>query len=126
MGNTEKVGSTGRFGSRYGVGIRKRLLKIESRSNSKRGRGAQGRKCPNCGFNTVKRLSKGVFDCRKCSHQFVGGAYLPQTLTGGIISQMVSQKKFVPEMIAQLEKAGGEETITGAVESKEEEKEGEN
>ncbi|VVC00019.1 50S ribosomal protein L37Ae [uncultured archaeon] len=98
MGKTKKVGSTGRFGSRYGVGIRKRLLKIEPRQKN------EDRKCPNCGALTVKRISKGVFHCRKCFHEFVGGAYLSQTLTGGIIRQMVSQKKFVPELISQLPK----------------------
>ncbi len=97
MGSTLKVGSTGRFGSRYGVGIRKSLLKVESR-------GKGGRKCPNCGSNTVKRKSKGIFHCRKCRHEFVGGAYLAQTLTGGIIQQIVSQKKFMPELVEQLEK----------------------
>ncbi len=123
MGNTEKVGSTGRFGSRYGVGIRKSLLKTESRKG-------EVRKCPNCGSNSVKRKSKGIFFCRKCSHEFVGGAYLPKTLTGGIINQMVAQKKFAPELIGQLAKARGEEELRApseeAVGGQDSEKEGEN
>lgn len=109
MGNTKKVYSTGRFGSRYGVGIRKRLLKIEPTQRK------ENRKCPNCGAISVKRKSKGVFSCGKCRHEFVGGAYVAQTLTGGIIQQMVSQKKFVPEMIETLEKLKeGEETSSVA------------
>ena len=95
MGDTKKVGPTGRFGSRYGVGIRKKLLKVETLQ-------IQKQKCPQCGAPALKRKSKGIFKCRKCSHEFVGGAYLPKTLTGGIIRQMVSQKKFVPEMIEKL------------------------
>lgn len=95
MGNTKKVGSTGRFGARYGVGIRKKLLKVETLQ-------LQKQKCPQCGAPALKRLSKGIFRCRKCSHEFVGGAYMPKTLTGKIIRQMVSQKKFVPEMVEQL------------------------
>jgi len=102
MGETKKVGSTGRFGSRYGVGIRKKLLKVESLQ-------IQKQKCPNCGFPTVKRKSKGIFACKKCSHEFVGGAYTPKTITGGLISQMVSQKRFVPEAIEKLSEAKGEE-----------------
>ncbi len=120
MGNTEKVGSTGRFGSRYGVGIRKSLLKIES------AKGAQ-KKCPNCGSNAVKRKSKGIFRCGKCTHEFIGGAYLAQTLSGSIIRQMVSQKKFVPELIAELEKTRPDaQEAPAAVEAKESENEGEN
>ena len=102
MGNTKKVGSTGRFGSRYGVGIRKSLLKVEAKKGEQK-------KCPNCGSNAVKRKSKGIFRCGKCSHEFIGGAYVAQTLSGGIIRQMVSQKKFAQELIAELEKTRGED-----------------
>ena len=87
MGQTKKVKSAGRFGSRYGVGIRKKLLKVESPQLEKK-------HCPNCGSVNVKRKSKGVFMCRKCLHEFVGGAYMPQTLAGSIISKIVSQKSF--------------------------------
>ncbi len=83
----KKVGTTGRYGSRYGVGIRKRLLKIEPTQ-------VQRHLCPNCGSRKVRRQSKGIFLCSKCRHEFIGGAYLPQTLTGGIIGKMVSQKNF--------------------------------
>ena len=100
--STEKVSSTGRYGSRYGVGIRKRLLKVEPKQF--------GRKiCPSCGAKNVVRTSKGVFNCRKCLIKFVGGAYVPQTLAGGIIAQMVALKSFVPAMIESLEKGKEEE-----------------
>ncbi len=97
MGNTKKVGSTGRFGSRYGVGIRKKLLKIEPRQKEKQ-------ICINCGSNSLKRKSKGIFECNKCGYRFVGGAYLPKTLSGGIILQMISQKQFTPESLGKLTK----------------------
>ncbi len=87
MGSTKKVKSTGRFGSRYGVGIRKRLLKVEAAQAKKKA-------CPNCGSPRVRRSSRGIFSCRKCGHEFVGGAYFPSTLTGGLIAKMVSQKNF--------------------------------
>jgi len=102
MSSTKKVKSTGRFGSRYGVGIRKRLLDIEPEQKAKN-------KCPDCGSYNVKRVSKGIFECKKCNAKFVGGAYLPQTLAGKIINQMVSLKSFSQEMIASLSKAKGEE-----------------
>ena len=97
MAGTQKVSSTGRFGSRYGVGIRRKLLKVEPIQTQKH-------TCPSCGSASVKRKSRGIFECRKCEHTFVGGAYLPQTLAGGIISKMVTQKMFVPEFIGQLAK----------------------
>ncbi len=87
MGETKKVGVTGRFGARYGVGIRRRLLKVEPKQFSKH-------VCPSCGHKRVKRVSRGIFECSKCGVKFVGGAYLPQTLSGELISKVVSQKAF--------------------------------
>ncbi|PIN85409.1 MAG: hypothetical protein COV47_02290 [Candidatus Diapherotrites archaeon CG11_big_fil_rev_8_21_14_0_20_37_9] len=87
MGQTKKVGSAGRFGSRYGVGIRKKLLKVEDKQK-------EAKECPNCGSPAVKRKSAGIFNCSKCGHEFVGGAYFTRTLTGKIISKIVSQKSF--------------------------------
>ena len=116
MGETKKVHTTGRLGSRYGVGIRKRLLKVERRQKVEK-------RCPNCGFNKVKRKSKGIFYCRKCGHEFVGGAYLTKTLTGTIVMQMVSQKKFLPEMIEALEKTKEGPIKEGETQTKTEQKE---
>ncbi len=101
MAGTLKVGSVGRFGSRYGVGIRRKLLKIEPLQ-------LQKHVCPSCGSRRVKRLSKGIFSCSKCLHEFVGGSYVPQTLAGGIISKMVSQRAFAPELVETLSKGQNE------------------
>lgn len=92
---TQKVKSTGRFGVRYGVTIRKRMLKVESQQK-------QFSDCPSCGFKKVKRISTGVFTCRKCNYTFAGGAYLPRTLAGTIIQKMVTQKSFVPATVTEL------------------------
>ena len=86
MGDTKKVKSAGRFGSRYGVGIRKRILKVESRQHSKH-------TCPYCGFGKIKREAPGIFSCRKCGKRFTGGAYVPVTMSGSIVSKMVTQKR---------------------------------
>jgi len=101
MSLSPKVASTGRFGSRYGVGIRRKLLKVEPLQLLRHA-------CPNCGSAGVKRNSRGIFECRKCTHTFVGGAYLPQTLAGTIISKMVMQKTFAPEMVETLTKLGAD------------------
>ena len=90
MGNTKKVGSAGRFGSRYGIGIRKKLLKIESKQE-------KNYPCPFCGFKKVGRKAAGLYSCRKCRATFAGGAYLPSTLPGSIIRKTVSQKGFASE-----------------------------
>ena len=87
MGNTKKVGTTGRLGSRYGVGIRKRLIKVEQAQ-------AKPIPCPSCGFSNVKRMAAGLFHCKKCEAEFTGGAYEPRTLIGKAISKMVAQKAF--------------------------------
>ncbi|MBI4053450.1 MAG: 50S ribosomal protein L37ae [Candidatus Diapherotrites archaeon] len=87
MGRTKKVSDTGRFGPRYGVGIRKRILKIEQKQKKKFA-------CPACGAEKVKRLAAGMFTCTKCGHKFAGGAYVPETLPGGAVKKMVAQKSF--------------------------------
>ena len=88
MGNTKKVRTAGRFGSRYGVGIRKRLLKVEDKQE-------KNYACPFCGFKKVKRKAAGLYSCGKCHASFAGGAYLPITLSGSIIKKTVAQKSFV-------------------------------
>ena len=116
MGNTKKVRTAGRFGSRYGVGIRKKLLKVEDKQQ-------KNYACPFCGFKKVKRKAAGLYTCGKCHASFAGGAYLPVTLPGSIIKKTVAQKSFVAknkeldEMIANTSEEKKEE-----VEKKKEEK----
>jgi large subunit ribosomal protein L37Ae len=69
MGRTKKVGTAGRFGARGGTRARKAIALIEK--NQKK-----WQKCPSCGQTRVKRVSVGIWQCRKCSHKFAGGAYL--------------------------------------------------
>ena len=91
MGRTKKVRKTGRLGSRYGVGIRKRLLKIEDKQR-------KYYKCPSCGYEKAQRKAPGIYSCRKCNNKFAGGAYLPVTLPGSIVQKMVSQRSFLPKV----------------------------
>jgi large subunit ribosomal protein L37Ae len=90
MGSTKKVGRSGRFSSRYGVGIRKRLIATERKQNAVSA-------CPFCGFDAIKREAAGLFFCKKCDNKFTGGAYEVQTLVGKTISKMVSQKSFMAD-----------------------------
>jgi len=77
MGRKKKVGTSGRFGARYGATLRKRLALIEAAEK-------KSHLCPNCGSMKVKRTSIGIWKCRKCNFTFAGGAYTPQTKIGEI------------------------------------------
>ncbi len=68
MARTKKVGSTGRFGARYGLTIRQKVLAVEKKQKQKY-------ECPSCMKQAVKRIAKGIWACRRCNHTFAGGAY---------------------------------------------------
>ena len=114
MSETKKVKHAGRFGSRYGKGIRDRIVAIEEKQRS-------SNFCPNCGFKRVKRISTGLFKCKKCNFVFAGGAFTPTTMSGRIVKKMVSQRKFLP-MVKELI-ALKEEKEKGLEEKRLEEKE---
>lgn len=67
MTKTKKVGLTGKFGSRYGLRIRRKILKVDSRKSNV---------CPYCGKKQVKRIAAGIWECQKCKKKFSGGAYI--------------------------------------------------
>ncbi len=100
MGNTKKVGTTGRFGVRYGRSIRKRVLAVETKQKSLQ-------TAPKSGFNKIKRLAPGIFKDIKTGEIFAGGAYTATTMTGRIVNKMVKQREFLPhvgELIESKEK----------------------
>lgn len=67
---TKKVKSTGRFGARYGIKLRKRVREIEAHQKKKQ-------TCPYCGkVGSVVRLSFGVWNCKKCGNKFTSKAYM--------------------------------------------------
>lgn len=70
MAKKKKVGSTGRFGARYGVKIRRSIKEVEDSVR-------QQYECPRCHHEKVKRLSSGIWNCDKCGLKFAGGAYRP-------------------------------------------------
>ena len=66
---TIKGDTTKRFLARYGLTVRKKLLKIESLSRARYD-------CPYCnGESTVRKLSVGIWYCNKCNKKFTGKAY---------------------------------------------------
>ena len=69
---TKKVGSTGRFGPRYGTKTKKLIAKVEKRHK-------EMKTCPYCERSTLKRVAAGIWYCKKCKTKFAGGAYLPKS-----------------------------------------------
>jgi len=68
MAKKTTYGSTKRFGPRYGKKMRERFGAIESQQR-------KNHKCPYCRYDTVKRLSKGIWQCSKCNAKFTSKAY---------------------------------------------------
>ncbi|MFX0114887.1 MAG: 50S ribosomal protein L37Ae [Candidatus Hodarchaeota archaeon] len=85
---TKKVGSTGRFGTRYGTTLRKRVLRLEKELRVKH-------KCPSCSSQKVKRFSVGIWICRFCGHKFTGGAYSPETPPGKTASRTAKRLRSI-------------------------------
>jgi large subunit ribosomal protein L37Ae len=61
-------GSVKRLGMRYGRTVRFKLGKIESEQRKKH-------KCPYCSYTQVRRLSAGIWNCKKCGAKFTNKAY---------------------------------------------------
>jgi large subunit ribosomal protein L37Ae len=72
MVKTKKVGLTGRFGTRYGRGVKVAFEKIERKQKTTY-------VCPSCKKTSVERVSTGIWQCKKCNAKFTGGAYSPTT-----------------------------------------------
>lgn len=66
----KKVGSSGRFGARYGKSIRQKISDIEKKEKSRY-------ECPKCHKVSVKRISSGIWQCRSCNTKMGGKAYIP-------------------------------------------------
>ncbi|NIP35831.1 MAG: 50S ribosomal protein L37ae [Thermoplasmata archaeon] len=71
---TKKVGVAGRYGPRYGVRIRKQMTAVTNAKN-------RSYECPRCNHVAVKRVSTGIWKCRRCDLKFAGGAYTPKVST---------------------------------------------
>jgi len=72
---TKKVGPTRGLGARYGATVRKRYTEVLTEMR-------KSHKCPQCGSESVRRESVGLWRCKKCGLTFTGGAYTPSTKLG--------------------------------------------
>jgi len=64
----KKTKSAGRFGARYGKRAKASIIAIEQKQRKKQ-------KCPFCSKKGVKRVSKGVWNCKKCGKKFASDVY---------------------------------------------------
>ncbi|MEM5883128.1 MAG: 50S ribosomal protein L37ae [Candidatus Aenigmatarchaeota archaeon] len=71
MGRKKEIATAGRFGPRYGKRIRASVSEIEKIQRQKH-------ICPKCNMPYVKRISKGIWKCKKCGTKFAGLAFVPQ------------------------------------------------
>jgi len=86
---TKKVGSTGRFGPRYGRKIRNKVKAIEALSKSKH-------VCLKCKIKAASRVATGVWECSRCNAKYAGGAYSP-LLKAEKKSQVVNVEEYEQE-----------------------------
>ncbi|MCK4614337.1 MAG: 50S ribosomal protein L37ae [Thermoplasmata archaeon] len=68
--SSTKIGTTGRYGPRYGIKIRRQTASIEGNLRKRH-------QCPRCLHMSVRRVSTGIWECRRCNLKFAGGAYVP-------------------------------------------------
>ena len=61
-------GNVGKYGARYGKSTRDKVAKSENLVRS-------SKKSPFCNKNTVKRVSSGLWFCKKTGIKFTGKAY---------------------------------------------------
>lgn len=68
MAKLKKTKSAGRFGARYGKKPKDKLVKVEEKQRKKQ-------KCLFCEKSGIKRLSKGIWQCKKCNKKFASNTY---------------------------------------------------
>ncbi|MEM1946642.1 MAG: zinc ribbon domain-containing protein [Candidatus Caldarchaeum sp.] len=67
----EKHGIAKGLGPRYGSTLRKKWAEVV-------GSARNSYVCDRCGARKVRRVSVGIWQCRKCGFKFAGQAYAPK------------------------------------------------
>jgi len=81
-------GSVRRLGSRYGRTVRFKLGKIEAEQRKRH-------KCPYCNYVKVRRVSAGIWHCKKCGATFTNKAYTVGKLTP--VRRVIESEKATPK-----------------------------
>ncbi|MBD3361166.1 50S ribosomal protein L37ae [Candidatus Woesearchaeota archaeon] len=69
MAKEKGLGPAKRFGTRYGATTKHRLATIEKEQK-------KPQLCPYCSKPKAKRISYGIYECKKCNSKFTGKAYV--------------------------------------------------
>jgi large subunit ribosomal protein L37Ae len=102
MEKVEKLGSAKRFGSRYGSKPKHKFAKIEKEQRRKH-------LCPYCSHLKVKRLSVGIWHCKKCNSKFTGKAY---TVSKAISFEKAPEEEKIQEKeVEKVEETETEKTL---------------
>ncbi len=72
MAKVKSSSSTKRYGTRYGKTLKEKASRIEKNMRKRHN-------CPFCGKPAVRRVSAGIWHCRKCDSRFAGQAYVPES-----------------------------------------------
>lgn len=99
---TKLVKAAGRFGARYGQYVRRRIADLESKQRQKQ-------RCPIC-MGVAKRLSKGIWKCRKCRNKFAAHAFFLDEDSLRIKQDKIRQFISRSKPIAALGKPGKKES----------------
>lgn len=99
----------GGLSTRYGTAPRRRHIDILVRLRKKH-------ECPKCKVRAARRLSVGLWQCRRCGNQFTGGAYFPFTKVGEIAKRaaasatsMISPSESMEEETTSISEAESEQ-----------------
>lgn len=99
----------GGLSTRYGTAPRRRHIDILVRLRKKH-------ECPKCKVRAARRLSVGLWQCRRCGNQFTGGAYFPFTKVGEIAKRaaasatsMISPSESMEEETTSISEADSEQ-----------------
>jgi len=82
LGKRRRPKLTAMIRTRGGLSVRRRWISIVAKMRERH-------TCPRCGMKAVKRVSVGVWECRKCGFKFSGGAYTPSTKVGEAMAKKV-------------------------------------
>lgn len=107
---TKTMGSAGRFGVRYGKSVRIKIAKIEARQRKKQA-------CIFCN-GRVKRLSKGIWLCKKCGKKFAGHAYYLANEYTGMKMPDAESKKEKAKSLKKESASEGKEKVKKSAKSK--------
>eukprot|EP01006_Ploeotia_vitrea_P024294 TRINITY_DN57077_c0_g2_i2.p2 TRINITY_DN57077_c0_g2~~TRINITY_DN57077_c0_g2_i2.p2 ORF type:complete len:106 (+),score=5.88 TRINITY_DN57077_c0_g2_i2:41-319(+) len=79
---TQKVGIAGKFGTRYGANLRKRVKKLEISQHTRH-------YCGTCGKYDMRRKAVGIWYCKSCEKYWSGGAWSLSTTAATTARQTI-------------------------------------